>query len=59
MLFANEFENLKDEMLLVCEDELKFLKKFTDLTNENLNPFDIEDDLIQRKENKRVIFELL
>jgi len=56
MLFEDEFENLKDKMLLVCEDELKFLKKLTDQTNDSLNPFDIEDDLIQRKENKRKIF---
>lgn len=54
MLFEDEFEQLKDHMLLVCEDELKFMKKVTYQTNENLNPFDIENDLIQRKESKRV-----
>lgn len=59
MLFEDQFEQLKNQMILVCEDELKFLKKLTDQTNDNMNPFDIEYDLIQRKENKKVVFKLL
>lgn len=42
-------------MLLACEDELNFLKRLASQKKGDVNPFDIEDDLSRRKQNKKEI----